>query len=90
MQIFVKTLNGNIITLAVEASNTIDGVKAQTQSKELFPSNQQHLTFKGNQLKGGHTVSEYNIQESDTVRLACCGRSRSRSRTPSNRSHTPP
>ena len=34
MQIFVKTLTGKTITLEVEASDTIAGVKAKIQDKE--------------------------------------------------------
>jgi ubiquitin len=34
MQIFVKTLTGKTITLEVEASDTISGVKAKIQDKE--------------------------------------------------------
>ena len=34
MQIFVKTLTGKTITLDVEASDTIEGVKQKIQDKE--------------------------------------------------------
>eukprot|EP00118_Oscarella_pearsei_P018506 m.189719 g.189719 ORF g.189719 m.189719 type:complete len:83 (+) comp39419_c0_seq26:2550-2798(+) len=69
MVIFVRTLTGRIITLEVDASDSIENVKAKIQGKEGTPSHQQQLIFAGEELEGSHTLKDFNIQNESIIHL---------------------
>ena len=69
LQIFVKTLNGKVVKIDVNGSNTIDEVKTKIQDKERIPPDQQRLIFGGRQMEDGKTVSSYGTETGDTFTL---------------------
>lgn len=68
MQITVQ--NGlSTITLDVESSDTIEGVKAKIDDQAGIPPNTQQLTFNDTVLENSNTLSYYNIQKNATLIL---------------------
>ena len=69
MQMFVKTLTGKIVTLVVEPSYSIEGVKRLIQEKEGTPPDQQRLIFAGQLMEEGRMLFEYNVQKESTIHM---------------------
>jgi surface protein len=66
---FKKVLTGEIITLDVEPSDTIEKVKKKIQEKEGIKPEEQKFLFAGMQLGDNYTIADYKIKENSTIHL---------------------
>ena len=69
MQIFIRILNGKIITLDVEPSDTIENIKDKIRYKEDIIPEMQQLYFNNQKLNDNRTLLYYNIQKDSTLIL---------------------
>lgn len=69
MQLFVKTLTGQTLTIDVEPKNTIFDVKLGIQRCNGCPPEQQRLIFAGKSLEDGLTLGSYSIPHEATLHI---------------------
>ncbi|KAJ3690519.1 hypothetical protein LUZ61_019683 [Rhynchospora tenuis] len=69
IQILLKPLTGEAISLEVQSSDTIGNVKAVIQDNTGIPPDRQKLIFAGKELENGHTLAEYKIYYNSTIHI---------------------
>ena len=70
MQIFAKTLTGKTITIDVEDTDNSTIIKRKIEFKTKVPIDKFHLLLRGKPWGDDNsTVSDYDIQKDDTVRM---------------------
>lgn len=61
MEIKVKTLTGNEISIEIDPMDTINLIKERLEEKEGIPPLQQRLIYTGKQLADDQTATHYKI-----------------------------
>lgn len=69
MQIFVKTLTGQTLTVPLPTSATVHDLALYIQSKEQIPVDQQRLVYAGALLEMDAALSHYKIGDLTTLHL---------------------
>ncbi|KAK1354511.1 Ubiquitin-60S ribosomal protein L40 [Heracleum sosnowskyi] len=70
MQVFVKSLIGKTLTLEVQPSDSVQGVKSLIEQKDGVPVELQRLIFAGRELDDGLALDDYDINKESTLHLS--------------------
>ncbi|TYH17459.1 hypothetical protein ES288_A05G193300v1 [Gossypium darwinii] len=69
IELRVKTLDSQICSLHVEKNTSVSLFKERISNAIGVPVGQQRLIFRGKVLKGDHLLSEYHVENGDTLHL---------------------
>ena len=67
MRIFIKSLNGNTITVDVKPSDTIKSLKSKVFDKLQVPPDNQRLLYSSSQLEDKKTLADYGIEANANI-----------------------
>jgi len=67
-QIFVKTHSEKtVITIEKKPGHTVRALKREIRDEAGIPTNQQHITFDGNELEDDRTLHSYGIRDGSVL-----------------------
>ncbi|EPS73676.1 hypothetical protein M569_01081, partial [Genlisea aurea] len=69
LQLNIKTLDSRMYTFLVDKHTIVSAFKEKIASQSGVPVAQQRLIFRGKVLKDHHPLSEYNVENGDTLHL---------------------
>ena len=69
MQIFVKTFDGKVLSLDLEPTATIEGLKAKLEAKYGVRADSQNIVYAGKVLENHKTLAENNIKNDSALYL---------------------
>ena len=76
MKLYVETYDGHRHKIDCELDDTIESIKAKV-AEDFGPKQHEHtLMFKETELEDGLTLSDYNMQNEDTILSFPCGDTR--------------
>ena len=70
VEVFVKTLTGQTLTLQVTVADSVYKIKDQVTRKTGIPRSQQRLSYASRPLDDHRTLSDYNVRPGTTLHLA--------------------
>jgi len=66
--VFVKTRSEKtVISMQIEPGHTVQALKREIMDETGIPTNQQHITFDGNELEDGLTLDSYGIRHGSVL-----------------------
>jgi len=67
--IFIRFLNGKVITCDAEPSDTMVAIKEKVHDKDGIPAHHQRLFYAGAELEDTRTLSDYNIRMESNIHM---------------------
>jgi hypothetical protein len=69
MEIYIKSMEGEIFLLYVNKSDTVEELKKKIYKTGYQPPDQQRLIFKRKQLEDEKTLEDYGIEENSLIHI---------------------